>query len=277
MRVERHGSAEGWLEAVRGAVDEVLDGLALSIVERLRGAPVPDGWYLVTVHHPDGSVAGHAVRAPGRKMVVGMVEPSALAALAADAGAGLPELPGLMGPSPVVDAFAAEWCAVTGAKSRTGHPQRLLVLRALRPAAPGPGAMRQAASSDLERLARFMRAFDDETDMDDRGRDPRPVVERMITEQRLFVWEDAEPVAMALKIVQSARSARIGAVYTPPELRGRGYASRLVSALTRHLLDAGYLHCTLFTQALNPTSNALYERLGYEPVLDLKDVWFDRP
>lgn len=276
MRVERHGSAQGWLEAVRGAVDEVLDGLALSVVERARGG-VPEGWYLATVHLENGTVAGYAVQTPGRKMIVGAFDPAAVEPLVADAHAARPGLPGVIARSDVADAFAARWCSLTGATSRLGHAQRLLVLRTLRPAAAGPGSMRPAAASDLDRLAGFMRAFDDETDMDDRGRDPRPVVERLIAEGRLFVWEDGEPVSMALKIVQSARSARVGAVYTPPELRGRGHASRLVSSLTRRLLDDGYLHCTLFTQALNPTSNALYERLGYRPVMDLKDLWFTPP
>ena len=61
---------------------------------------------------------------------------------------------------------------------------------------------------------------------------------------------------------------RVGPVYTPPELRGRGYATSLVAALTEERLRAGLRFCFLFTDLGNPTSNAIYARIGYEPVAD---------
>jgi len=57
-------------------------------------------------------------------------------------------------------------------------------------------------------------------------------------------------------------------VYTPPEFRGRGYASALVAALSQAMLDAGYHFCTLFTDLANPTSNHIYQAIGYQPVCD---------
>jgi len=61
---------------------------------------------------------------------------------------------------------------------------------------------------------------------------------------------------------------RIGPVYTPPELRGRGYASALVAGTSQQLLDGGKRFCFLFTDLANPTSNGVYQRLGYRPVED---------
>jgi predicted GNAT family acetyltransferase len=63
-------------------------------------------------------------------------------------------------------------------------------------------------------------------------------------------------------------------VYTPPELRGRGYASALTAALTGTLLDGGRRCCFLFTDLANPTSNRLYERIGYERVADVDEYTF---
>ncbi|MFN8562638.1 MAG: GNAT family N-acetyltransferase [Anaerolineae bacterium] len=68
---------------------------------------------------------------------------------------------------------------------------------------------------------------------------------------------------------------RIGPVYTPPELRGRGYASGCVAGMSQILLDTGRQFCFLFTDLRNPTSNHIYQVIGYEPVCDFTDYAFD--
>jgi predicted GNAT family acetyltransferase len=68
---------------------------------------------------------------------------------------------------------------------------------------------------------------------------------------------------------------RIGPVYTPPELRRRGYAGALVAQLTQHLLDSGREHCFLYTDLANPTSNHVYTEVGYELVCESVDYAFD--
>ena len=61
---------------------------------------------------------------------------------------------------------------------------------------------------------------------------------------------------------------RVGPVHTPREQRARGYASAAVAQLSRRVLATGARVC-LFTDQANPTSNAIYQRLGYEPVVDM--------
>ena len=68
------------------------------------------------------------------------------------------------------------------------------------------------------------------------------------------------------------RGARVGYVYTPPALRGRGYATSTVAALSGQLLRGGSRFCCLYTDLANPTSNAIYRRIGYEPVCDVVEV-----
>ena len=68
---------------------------------------------------------------------------------------------------------------------------------------------------------------------------------------------------------------RILIVYTPPEHRGRGYGGAATTVVTRQALDAGRIgDVVLFTDLANPTSNALYQRLGYRPVEDRVVVEF---
>jgi len=68
--------------------------------------------------------------------------------------------------------------------------------------------------------------------------------------------------------------SRVGPVYTPSPLRGRGYASALVAAASQAQLGAGRRFCFLFTDLANPTSNEIYQAIGYEPVCDVDEYRF---
>ena len=88
-----------------------------------------------------------------------------------------------------------------------------------------------------------------------------------------LLWEDGgQTVSISGWGGPTPNGIRIGPVYTPPELRRRGYASALVAELTKRLLDGGRKFCFLFTDLANPTSNSIYQRVGYEPVSDA-DQW----
>jgi predicted GNAT family acetyltransferase len=68
---------------------------------------------------------------------------------------------------------------------------------------------------------------------------------------------------------------RIGPVYTPPELRRRGYASSAVAAVSRQALAAGAQRCALFTDLSNPTSNKIYADVGYRRIADWEEHLFE--
>jgi predicted GNAT family acetyltransferase len=85
-----------------------------------------------------------------------------------------------------------------------------------------------------------------------------------------------EPVSMAGSARPVGKGITIGLVYTPPEKRRKGYAAALVAALSQHMLDSGYEYCTLFTDLANPTSNEIYQRIGYRPIADYDTYLFFR-
>jgi hypothetical protein len=88
------------------------------------------------------------------------------------------------------------------------------------------------------------------------------------------LWEvDGQPVSMAGFSGQTITGIRVNAVFTPPELRGRGYATACVGHLTRNLLDR-YRFCFLFTDQANPVSNHVYAKIGYRPVCDVSQLRF---
>ena len=99
------------------------------------------------------------------------------------------------------------------------------------------------------------------------------VVDDRLSYRGLSLWEDAgQPVSMAGVTRITAGQVRVGPVYTPPGLRGRGYAGALTSVVSQAALDAGADRVLLFTDLANPTSNALYQRLGYQPLED-RAIW----
>lgn len=96
----------------------------------------------------------------------------------------------------------------------------------------------------------------------------------------VMLWEDAlpertEPVSLAAFGGATPNGIRIGPVYTPPDRRGRGYASALTAELTASLLAGGRRFCFLFTNLANPTSNSIYQQVGYRPVTDVDQWLFD--
>ncbi|MGH2521912.1 MAG: GNAT family N-acetyltransferase [Anaerolineales bacterium] len=91
----------------------------------------------------------------------------------------------------------------------------------------------------------------------------------------IYFWEDPHPVSMAGYGGPTPNGIRVGPVYTPPEQRRKGYASACVAALSQLMLDRGRKYCFLFTDLANPTSNHIYQQIGYEPVCDVDEYKFD--
>jgi uncharacterized protein len=91
----------------------------------------------------------------------------------------------------------------------------------------------------------------------------------------LYLWEDGRPVSLAGCGSPTPNGGRIGPVFTPRAHRGRGYASALTAALTSLQLSSGRRFCFLFTNLANPTSNRIYQRIGYEPVSDVDEYRFE--
>jgi RimJ/RimL family protein N-acetyltransferase len=93
---------------------------------------------------------------------------------------------------------------------------------------------------------------------------------RHLEARRLYVWDlDGRPVSMVTRTIAVAGTARISFVYTPPEHRCRGYAGACTAAVSQRCFDTDASSCVLYTQLSNPTSNSVYQRIGYEPVMEV--------
>ena len=175
-------------------------------------------------------------------------------------------------------AFAAAWREHTGEAARTGMRMRLYALdRLLPPDPPPPGQPRTASAADRGLLLAWFDAFHQEA-----GPQGPPESERMVDDRLshrgLILWElDGRPVSLAGRTRPAAGQTRVGPVYTPPELRGRGFGAAATTAVTQAALDGGAEGVVLFTDLANPTSNTLYQRLGYRPISDWAVLRFGPP
>lgn len=96
-----------------------------------------------------------------------------------------------------------------------------------------------------------------------------------LSSMKLYVLEDdGIPVCMAGITSETQTAAGVAYVYTPPYFRGRGYASSCVAQISQMALDKGFTRCVLYTDLMNPTSNSIYQKIGYKPVCDSLFVEF---
>jgi predicted GNAT family acetyltransferase len=185
------------------------------------------------------------------------------------AGADQPRITGVNGARPVAEAFADAWQRHTGEVRRAGHVQRLYQLGTLTPPGPAPrGRARAATTADRDLLLSWYEGFGRDTGTLSAGETARAVDDRL-NHHGAMLWEvDGAPVATAAVSRTVAATVRVALVYTPPELRGHGYGGAVTAAVSRVARTAGAERVLLFTDLANPTSNALYQRIGYRPVED---------
>ena len=103
-------------------------------------------------------------------------------------------------------------------------------------------------------------------------------VEHLIDSGLLYVWESESGgiVSMAAKVYgDTPNGQRISLVYTAPKSRGKGYASSVVAFLSQNILESNKKFCFLFTDLKNPTSNKIYQLIGYKSICDFNQYHFD--
>src|SRR5690348_200744 len=218
---------------------------------------------------PGGAVTAAFLHTPPFPVVLTAMTGGDAAALAAELAAQGHRPAGVNAAPEPATAFAAAWQDHTGQAARTGMRMRLYELgRLLSPDPPPPGQPRTASAQDTALLLTWLDAFHDEAGPQGPN-EAELLVKNRIGFGGLVLWEHyGRPVSLAGRNRAAAGQARIGPVYTPPELRGRGFGGAATVAITQAALDDGAEGVVLFADLANLASNTLYQRLGYRPVTD---------
>ena len=246
--------------------DEAEHGLIYGIAGT--SSPPADAYCALAL---DGdAVVAAAIRTIERTALSLEKAPGAIALIPADAIRD-PGLRGLLGPPQSLRAFAE----ASGREWRAGRGMTIYECRSVSAGDRVAGLRRVAGVAERDLLVSWAKAFTSEAlgVISARG-EAEAAADRYIANGTMHLWTvEGQPVACAAALGPTPRGIRIGGVYTAPESRGRGYASALVADLTQLQLDRGRAFVYLYADRANPTSNSIYQRLGYRRVADADDLW----
>lgn len=224
-------------------------------------------WWVIT--NSQGQVIGAAMRTAPHGMVLSPMPPDAVRELANAISVQDDQLPSVSGPAFVVNAFIDQYKSTHSEGSlRIAQIEEQHLLYALNELSiPSvKGAMTIASPDDYDLLLKWYREFGADTGVF--MPNPEGSIQAGLGRNSYRFWTvDGEKVSFAghaaLVDTPDGSIVRIGPVYTPPQHRRNGYAGMLTAMLSQELLNLG-AKVMLYTDALNPTSNSIYQKIGYE-------------
>ena len=140
--------------------------------------------------------------------------------------------------------------------------KRLCMLEGEDALQPDAGRARRAEPADAGRIHRFLQSLPEFTSLYASG---EMIADRIRNNDgiHLMLEQDGEIVSHGNSTAGAGRTVMLGGVGTAPAFRGRGYASEIVSALSRAVLAGGKKPCVFCGRG--PEEN-LFDRLGFRTV-----------
>ena len=243
-------------------------GLAYSLAKNPRYYG-PESPLLLSILE-QGRAIGVAIMTPPRRLILSRFETSVEVAMAHLTrylrGIDTP-IPGVTGPATEAQAFAERWTEeMADVSSSVVMQLRVFEARTVADVPLSPGKLRLACMADhplmTQWIAAFSEAIGEPVDVDS----TKSNAQQYIEDRHLYIWDDGGPVSIATETRPIRNGTTISTVYTPPEYRGKGYATSCVWSLTKKLLSDRYSFCSLYTDLSNPTSNSIYAKIGYVPL-----------
>lgn len=190
------------------------------------------------------------------------------------------EFNGFIGPEPCVSRAAEIYSKKANLSLLRAMEQKIFICTHVIAPAKTLGSFRFAGPADLDTLTQWFVEFYAEALPNvpkETLEETRLAVEKRIRNQTMGLWvnERGDAVSMGGYSGITDESLRVVAVFTPKTLRGRGYASQLVATMTTQALQSKKF-TTLYTDKTNPTSNKIYEALGYKAICDSAHIRFVR-
>ncbi len=282
MKLTTYSSADGFLDVTLQPLlqEEEKNNLILGISMRVRaGRKYGEETPLFLTVHDGADLIAATIRTPPYNMILHCEDDrhDALDVIAEHLIEIGHQLPGVNGTVDVVSAFAEIWSQRTGEPAFVRMEQRVYTLTEVLPPTNVSGHLRWAEEEDIPTLVKWFLGFCEEAMPDDPPTNPEESIRRFMKTGKLAVWDEGGMVSMTGSSRGTPNGATVSVVYTPPKFRGNGYASGCVAALSQWLLDDGNRFCALYTDLSNPTSNKIYQNVGYRPVVDCAMVQFGEP
>ena len=219
-----------------------------------------------------GRAVGVAIMTPPRRLILSRfktnIEVTMIHLTRYLRGIDMP-IPGVAGPAIEAQLFSDFWIeGMPSTSSKAVMRLRIFEARKVANLPISPGKLRLASISDQPLMAQWIVAFSESIGEPVDPDRARSNVEQYIEDKQLYIWDDSGPVSIATETRPTRNGTTVSTVYTPPEYRGKGYATSCVWSLTKKLLSGHYSFCSLYTDLSNPTSNSIYTKIGYVPLGD---------
>ncbi|MFD0770284.1 GNAT family N-acetyltransferase [Bacillus sp. CGMCC 1.60114] len=180
-----------------------------------------------------------------------------------------PDLPGLIGEKRVVERLAEQLAELQNKSIQIKMKQGVYGLKQIKKKARNNGIFRRIELKEQDLIEDWVYRFCEEVNLAITKEEAVHTAAELIERQHLFGWEvEGQLVSMAAVTRPTKRNITINFVYTPQVERKKGYALNCVSALSQYMLDNGYLTTSLYTDLANPTSNKIYQEIGYELIME---------
>ncbi len=277
LEFKRYGDASDFLlDSEAFLLDrEIERGLVHSISLRLKNEPMAFGVTPFLANGRSGdSVVLAAMQTPPHPLAIcasSDLADSALEGLADMLLAESQPVTGVLAPDSLAQRFAVLWSTKNNIDYSLRRKECVFELRKVLPISIAEGYLRPAQSLDFELIARWFFDFMLETfreSMTDKEKtEVLESIGKRIEAGEFHLWIDEVAVSMAAATRPTSRGVSINAVYTPPQFRRKGYARSCVAHLSQKMFDQGKVFCILHTDLANPTSNKIYQEIGYKPVV----------
>ncbi|MFD6509189.1 MULTISPECIES: GNAT family N-acetyltransferase [unclassified Bacillus (in: firmicutes)] len=188
-----------------------------------------------------------------------------------------PDIPGLIGNKKNVQKLAEEVAVLENKKTNVVMEQGVYALQQVKKKWNEEGIFREINSDELPLIEKWIYQFCEDVKLPTTKEEAKQTAHTLITNNRLFGLEvDGKLVSVAAKTRPTTNNITVNFVYTPKEARKKGYASNCVAALSQRMLDEGYKTTTLYTDLANPTSNKIYQEIGYEQIAESVLIFLEK-
>lgn len=233
----------------------------------------PANWLMATVSDGNG-IQLTALMTPPYNITLyatdNTINPEAIDCLAD--GLAACDIPGVTTEKNLAEYFAKEYTARKKMTYKTAMSQRIYELMAVNPDIQQMGAVRLLEKKDMSFFPYWLEAFNVANTYGKKEMSiphNAELYQYWVSSKKFYVLEDnGMPVSMAALTRELQTAAGVSFVYTPPYFRNRGYASSCVAQISQFALEKGFAKCALYTDLSNPTSNSIYQKIGYSAVCD---------
>lgn len=186
----------------------------------------------------------------------------------------IPNLPGVNSEVNIAQKFARSFAKQAKKKIQIEKKLCILKLDELNPINLAQGVFRKAKKEDLETIITFFDEFYEESLGHKKEKLEIEEESKKYLQDIYLIEKDGEIVSQALEKRKLSNGGCVSGVYTKKTQRGKGYAATCVYNLSKKMLDEGGKYCVLYTDAANPISNHVYEKIGYKKISDQIQLMF---